>query len=138
MQTKTSPRNPVENWESIRDEWVESVEHLASEAEAWASRRKWLVHRDRKTLTEGSIGSYDVPMLVIHCPNGRLILDPVARYISGASGRIDLSVFPSYDTVLIIRTDAGWRLKRIDPPEFERPWSEGDFVEVASELATHS
>ena len=134
MQVKTPPQKPVEDWEAQRDEWVAAVEKIADEAEAWARERQWLVHRDRKTITEDRIGSYDVPVLTIQAPAGRLILDAIARYIVGASGRIDLCAFPSYEKVLVVRTDAGWHFV-INPPVPDRPWSKEAFLAIVSQLA---
>jgi hypothetical protein len=124
----------VEGWEAKRDEWVAAVDQIITEAEAWAREQNWLVHRGTKTITEDQIGTYDVPMLMMHSPQGALILDPEAYDIVGASGRIDLRVFPSYDYVLIIRDEAGWRF--VDNPRtLDRPWSKEAFLEIAHELA---
>jgi hypothetical protein len=134
-QSETRPRSPVEDGEAQRDEWVAAVEQVVSDAEAWATEQNWFVHRDRKTITEDPIGSYDVPVLMIRAPAGRLVLEPGARYVGGGvRGRIDLSVFPSYDYVLIVRTDAGWHFV-IDPPTLDRPWSKEAFLEIATDLA---
>ena len=71
---------------------------------------------------------------MIQAPAGRFVLEPIARYVSGAPGSIDFCVFPSYDYVLIVRTDAGWQFV-IDPPTLDRPWSKEAFLEIATELA---
>ena len=133
-QSEALPRHPVENGEAQRDEWVAAVEQIVSDAEAWATEQKWFVHRDRKTITEDPIGSYEVPVLMIRTPAGRLVLEPGARYVGGATGRIDLSAFPSYEYVLIVRTDAGWHFV-INPPTLDRPWSKEAFLDIATELA---
>jgi hypothetical protein len=134
MQVRTPPRKPVEDWEAKRDEWVAAVEQIAADAEAWAKEQQWLVHRDRKTMTEDMIGAYDVPVLTIQAPAGRLILDPIAQSIVGALGRIDLCAFPSYEKVLIVRTEDGWQFV-INPPVPDRPWSKEAFLEISSGLA---
>jgi hypothetical protein len=71
---------------------------------------------------------------LIQAPAGRLVLQPGERHVGGATGRIDLSAFPSYESVLIVRTDAGWYFV-IDPPTRDRPWSKEAFLEIATELA---
>lgn len=138
MGTETQPealRGPaVEDVESRRDEWVAAVEQIVSDAEAWATEQHWFVHRDRKTITEKSLGAYEVPVLMIRTPAGRLVLEPGERYVGGATGRIDLSAFPSYEFVLIVRTDSGWHFV-IHPPALDRPWSREAFLEIATELA---
>ena len=134
MSIDTLSRHPVENWEVVRDEWVAAVERIMDDAEAWAQDQPWFVHRDRKTITEDRIGSYEVSVLMIRTPAARLILDPIARYVGGASGRIDLCVFPSYEDVLIVRTESGWHFATV-PPTFNRPWSKEAFLEIVAELA---
>jgi hypothetical protein len=134
MSVGTLPRCPVENREAERDDWAASVERLIDEAEAWAREQPWFVHRDWKTITEDRIGSDEVSVLMIRTPQAPLTLDPIARYVGGASGRIDLCVFPSYDYVLIVRTESGWHFV-IDPPTLDRPWSKEAFLEIAAELA---
>ncbi len=134
MSVGTMPRRPVENWEAVRDEWVTAVERIAGDVELSAREQQWLVHRGAKPITEDRIGSYEVPLLTIQTFAAHLILDPIARYVGGASGRIDLCVFPSYESVLIIRTEAGWQFVT-NPPTISRPWSKEIFIEIASELA---
>ncbi|HWE35724.1 MAG TPA: hypothetical protein VG406_04065 [Isosphaeraceae bacterium] len=134
MPVTTPPRRPVENWEARRDEWIADVTRIVDDVEAWASEQDWLVHRHPKTLTDDSIGSYEVPMLMIRTPNAPLVLDPLARDVVGASGRIDLSVLQSLDNILIIKNEAGWHLV-VDPPNLDRPWSKEGFLELAAGLA---
>jgi hypothetical protein len=133
-RSETQPRHPVENEEAQRDEWVAAVEQVVSDAEAWATEQQWFVHRGPKTITEPALGSYEVPTLLIQAPAGRFVLEPMGRYITGATGEIELSVFPSYSSVLIIRNDSGWHFV-INRPTLDRPWSKEAFLEVVSELA---
>jgi hypothetical protein len=143
-QSKTLPRRPVEDEEARRDDWVAAVEQVVSDAEAWAMERHWFVHRSPKTLTEDDTGPYEVPTLLIQAPAGRFTLEPRGRYIIGATeegrylvgtaGEIELSVYPSYESVLIVRDDAGWHFV-IKQPTRDRPWSKEAFLEIATELA---
>src|SRR5262245_9886124 len=110
MTQSTLPRKPVENWEQVRDEWVAAVEQLVRDAETWSQGQGWAVRKEPKTITEDRLGSYTVPRLLIHASSGRLLLDPVARYIPGATGLVDLYVLPSYDPVLVPRSADGWHL----------------------------
>jgi hypothetical protein len=133
-QSETLPRRPVENREAERDEWVAAVEQLISDAETWAMGQNWFVHRGPKTITESRIGTYEVPVLLIQAPAGRFVIDPIARYVIGALGKIEFCVFPSYDYVMILRTDAGWQFET-NPKTVSRPWTKQTFFEVISELA---
>jgi hypothetical protein len=133
-QSETLPRRPVESREAQRDDWVAAVEQVVSDAKTWATEQHWLVHRGPKTITESRLGSYEVPALLIQAPAGRFVIDPIARYVGGALGKIEYSVFPSYDYVMIVRTEAGWYFV-IDPPTLDRPWSKEAFLENTAELA---
>jgi hypothetical protein len=143
-KSETASRPPVENGEAERDEWVAAVEQVISDAETWATERHWFVHRSPKTITEDDTGPYEVPTLLIQAPAGRFILEPMGRYIVGATGEgryivgatgeIELSVYPSYESVLIVRNDAGWHFV-IKRPTLDRPWSKEAFLEIATELA---
>jgi hypothetical protein len=137
IQSETLPRRPAESHEGQRDEWVAAVEQVVSDAEAWATEQHWSVHRGPKTITESRLGSYEVPALLIRAPAGRFVLDPIARYIVGAAGEIELSAFPSYESVLIIRNDAGWHFV-IERPTLDRPWSKEAFLEIVFELAKNA
>ncbi|MEO6808302.1 MAG: hypothetical protein ABI353_04235, partial [Isosphaeraceae bacterium] len=89
-------------------------------------------------ITELDLGSYTVPRLLIHAIFGRLLLDPVARFVPGATGLIDFFVIPSYDSMLIIRTPEGWFLLEGDAEGPRVPWSEQALVDAAKRLSTRA
>jgi hypothetical protein len=125
---------PVEDAEAVREEWIAAVEQVISDAEAWAEEQHWFVHRGPKTITEDPIGPYEVSTLLFQAPAGRFALEPMGRYIVGATGEIELSVFPSYESVLVVRKDGRWHFV-IDRPTLDRPWSKEAFLELVSKLA---
>jgi hypothetical protein len=143
-QSEMLPRHPVADAEAHRDDWVAAVEQVIADAEAWATEQHWFVHRGSKTITEDDSGSYDVPTLLIQAPAGRFTLEPMGRYIIGVTGEgryiigvtgeIELSVYPSYESVLIVRNETGWHFV-IKRPTLDRPWSKEAFLEIATELA---
>jgi hypothetical protein len=134
MASSTLPTKPVENWEQVRDEWVAAVESVVRDAEAWSKNQGWATRLDPKTIREDRLGEYTVPRLLIHTLDGRLLLVPVARYVGGADGRIDLFLMPSYDSVPITRTAGGWSIHPTGDADDSRPWSEATFVETAQRL----
>jgi hypothetical protein len=137
-------RPPAENGKAVREEWIAAVEQVISDAEAWATEQHWFVHRDPKTITDDDNGPYEVPALLIQAPAGRFIFEPRGRsnigatgdrrFIVGAAGEIEWSIYPSYESVRIVRDDAGWHFS-IKRPTLDRPWSKEAFLEVATELA---
>jgi hypothetical protein len=101
------PKKPVENWEQVRDEWVRAVEQLVTEVEGWCRENQWPTRRIDKRLEESRIGEYVVPALLIQVDLVKLMLEPVARFVPGGEGVIDLYRMPQYDDVASIFRRAG-------------------------------
>lgn len=76
-----------------------------------------------------------MPRLLVHLPQGRLLLDPVARYVVGAEGRFDFCVLPSFDSIPLVRIDGNWHLAARKKPG--RRWSEDLFEKTALEILKH-
>lgn len=121
--------------EEERAEWLAAVERLVAEAESWCARRGWWSERELKTVTDDDdcLGAYLVPMLRIQTPKSRFVFEPIARYVVGAQGRIDLAVFPSYHSAAIVRRGDGWQI--VDDANQTEQWSEEAFIETAARLA---
>lgn len=129
------PRRPSEHWQLRLEEWVDAVGQFVSEATSWAQKQGWGTRTDSKTVTEESLGTYEVPVLLIQTLQGRVLLDPVARNIVGAEGRIDFCVFPSYDSEMIIRESGNWRVyDSRRTANSARDWSEAVFLAATAEL----
>jgi len=128
------PRRPVKGWEKKLADWVDEIEKIVDQAKFWAEARGWAVSADEKQISEDIIGTYEAPRLLIHSPRARFLLDPVARYVVGASGRLDLCVLPSYDAVLLVKTDKGWRFVSTSRRDLNLAWSEKSFGKVCDEL----
>jgi len=88
-----------------------------------------------KSFTEDEIGTYQLPVLTVLTSIGRVVLEPVARFVAGASGRIDLYAFPSFSQVGLVRKRGKWRfLADSDLSDLGRRWKEEDFVTTVAEL----
>src|SRR5947209_6644981 len=111
MSELKTPKKPAPNWEQVRDEWVRAVEQLVSNVEAWCRANDWPTRRIPKTVTESQIGEYTVPALRIQVDLVKLLLEPVARYVAGAAGRVDLYSMPEYDDVAVLFPEEGaWQV----------------------------
>ena len=131
-----TPRRPVENWQQKLDLWTTEVQEIIDQAKAWAESRGWATIQDQKIITEEVIGSYEVSRLLIHAPQGRLLLEPVARFVVDAEGRFDFCALPSYDSVLLATPGGGWAFYSLAKQGSELCWSEESFDKVAHELLT--
>jgi hypothetical protein len=128
------PQRPVEDWQKKLDAWIADGQEIINQAKAWAERRGWATRQGNRVITEEIIGTYEAPTLLIHAPQGRLLLEPVARYIVGGQGRFDFCVMPSYDSMALVRTEEGWGFLAPTPNDVNIPWSEESFEKIALKL----
>lgn len=132
----SQPRQPVQDWEAKVEAWVSEVDSILAQASHWAESRGWGTKIDSKTLSEEMIGTYEVPRLLVHSPEARFLFDPIARFVVGGAGRIDLCVIPSYDGVPLVKTDQGWKFFPRDKDGQSLDWSEESFARICGDLAT--
>ncbi len=106
-----APRKAVANWELVRDEWTRAVTQLVADVETWSKAREWPTRRIEKRIDDPQIGEYVVPALLIQVDLVKLLLEPVARFVPGAAGLVDLYRLPEYDDVAsVFRRDGGWQV----------------------------
>lgn len=117
-----------------REAWLSLVDGLLSQIEKWAAQKEWQTRREEKTLTEGIIGTYSVPVLQVKLPAGVLYVDPMARYVIGAGGRVDLYSWPTLQRLLLIRRSDKWVLKTDSLIDWPQTWARKTFYEVAENL----
>src|SRR5438034_11666080 len=100
--------NPAEAAQ-IRDEWLGAVDALRQQVRGWAEQQGWSVTQAEREVTEDEIGTYEVASLEIDAPQGELILEPSARFVGGAEGRVDLSVWSSlFRGMLLCDANSHW------------------------------
>jgi hypothetical protein len=93
------PTKPVGNWQHVRDEWVRAVEQLVADVESWCRANDWPTRRVPSRLSESPIGEYVVPALLIQVDTRKFLLEPIARFVPGADGAVDLYEMPRYDDI---------------------------------------
>jgi hypothetical protein len=128
------PRRPAECWQQRLDEWIEEVQGIIGQAKEWAEKRDWAAREDQKVIAEENIGTYEAPTLLIHTAQGRLMLDPIARSVVGADGRIDFCAMPSYDGVPLVKAEEAWEFLSASRDDLRLPWCEESFEKVSLEL----
>src|SRR6266536_5715388 len=92
----------------VRQRWLRDVEQNVHQVEKWAKDRKWAVRREQKLIEEPRLGAYYVPVASILAPAGQVQVEPVARYVAGGDGRIDLLAWPSLTRMMLIREGNRW------------------------------
>jgi hypothetical protein len=118
-----------------REKWLSELDRLMTEAQAWSSERGWLTERETKSMEEPGIGAYEAPSLNIRRPDAVLLLEPLARDVVGAQGCVDFSVFPSYERVLLLLSDDGWKFAAPEKKSVRGGWSKRSFYKFADDLA---
>lgn len=112
MSQLKAPKKPIADWENVRDEWVRAAERLVAEVESWCKAKDWPTRRIEKHIEESNIGEYVVPALVLQVDLVKLMLEPSARFVTGADGLADLYRMPQYDDVaVVLLRDGAWQLR---------------------------
>ena len=118
--------------------WKREVEEIIDAAESWCRERDWPTRRFRKTMRETLLEEYELPKLLFQVEDTRIELAATARFVAGASGRMDMAVVPSYDSLPLVRTKNGWQLKMDNPDKPDKPrsirWGSGSFVKAVDWL----
>lgn len=122
--------------EAVLHEWQALLEQLAAEIEGWSKSRNWAIARHKAVLEESELGSYEAPSLHIHTGKGALIVEPVARHIVGADGRVNFYNLGSFKRLVLIRRDNAWKLFTEDRVPWPGEWNEQTFVQSAEALTT--
>lgn len=91
----------------VRGEWIYAIEVVQGQAEEWSAEAGWRSKRAVKEIRETLLGLYEASQLLIFAEPHLYVLDPIARFVPGAQGLIDLSVQPSYSASSLYRDDSG-------------------------------
>ncbi len=93
------------------DEWRDELSALYDRLAGWLSRMDPppIIERETATIHEERSGPYEAPKLVITSgTEGRLEVQPVARWVVGADGRVDLIGVEGPMHLILLRDRGGW------------------------------
>ncbi len=130
MQTKTRTKG-----DTTRARWLALLDELFHDIASWSEEQEWLVHRDTKKLEE-PFGTYQAPYLAIRTPQGRFVVNPIARFVMAADGRVDMEAWPSFDRVAILRERGQWKVRRDSAFARLMPWNRQNFLRLVRELVS--
>jgi hypothetical protein len=144
MATADLPKNPIADWEKVRNEWVNRITALVGQVENWAQEFGWSTRRIDKRLEDSQVGTYKAPALLFQKETTRVLLEPIARSAPGADGVVDLYLMPAYDDVASLYfSGGGWQLHYLFPgtpavanlkETKAKPLSKDSFREVLEEM----
>jgi hypothetical protein len=101
-------------------EWRSAVADLIAKIEGWLADAKSenlvVMTRELAWLHEAQLGQYQVTLLTVQLPGQQVLtVRPVARFVLGAEGRVDVTVGPR--SAMLVRDKGGrWLLARQTPP----------------------
>jgi hypothetical protein len=132
MNTSTPTPSQLGNG---RSEWVEAANKQADAVRRWAEEEGWDVELSSGDGFESAPGEHGIPVLTIRTPEGRVVFEPVAREILGATGRIDLYAWPTLFRVMLIRRlDGNWIIRTESGLNWPHEWNRETFLELAEGL----
>lgn len=122
--------------QQVKAEWLETVQAFCDEVSGWSLARGWQVSRRPVEIVEEMLGAYEVPSLTVRTETGAVVLEPVARMVMGAAGRIDLYAYPSLFRVMLLRVgDRGeWYVRTDSGIRLREPWNEETFASLVEDL----
>jgi len=99
-----------------RAEWLERVNALVDQVEAWAKELNWATRRIEKKVEDSFVGDHRVPALLMQEDTCRILLEPVGRSAPGAEGVVDLYLLPAYDDIAsLYYYNERWNLHYVFP-----------------------
>ncbi len=121
--------------EEVRAEWLDAIRRLQGEIATWAQEQGWEVETEEKEIREGRLGTYLAPVLNIQAPEGRLVVEPKARFVYGTDGGLEFYAWPSFHRVRLLRRDGRWTVRTDSGIDWPHGWSKATFRELAHALA---
>lgn len=122
---------------TLREQWLQSLKELVGEVSGWAMQQTgWHIDSEAaQSVSEEALGTYDVPVLTIHTPEGRLILEPIARNFPG-SRIVELYAWPSLFRVRLLQDQPGaeWEARIDSWYVVPQQWNRESFVQIAHSL----
>lgn len=93
--------------DEVQSGWLERLNRLVEDAEAWARELGWSTKRVEKKMSDSEIGPYLAPALLMQEAATRIILEQIARSAPGADGLVDLYLLPAYDDIASVYCYSG-------------------------------
>ena len=89
---------------------------LVDDVDRWSSELGWSTRRIETQRHESQIGDYNAPALLMQEGTTKILLEPVARFATGADGVVDLYLVPAYDDIAsLYHYDGQWHLHYMFP-----------------------
>ena len=82
------------DWDKTRENWLDVLHNLFAQMEEYLKRYidagEIGIRRDKISLSENALGTYETEQLTFHIGNEKVIVRPIGTLLIGARGRVDL------------------------------------------------
>ncbi|HEY4330028.1 MAG TPA: hypothetical protein VGN88_09850 [Phycisphaerae bacterium] len=119
---------------SERRKWKAALTQLIDDIAQWSEAHNWTAERHVVELNEDGLGAYKAPMIRIRKGRRTLTIQPLARFISGGDGRVDIEGRIAYKKLLLIRKKGDWKIFTNDRIPWPESWGEAAFIKLAEAL----
>jgi hypothetical protein len=115
--------------------WQNSVRDVQENVRQWAKQQGWTVIEETATISEDKLGTYPVQVVTVDTGDGRLIVEPIARWSAPGQGRIDIYGWPSLNRMMLVQDEtAGWALYTEGGVKWPQAWGSAAFDYLAKNL----
>ncbi len=122
---------------TLREEWLRTVDALASQIADWVRQEPEWSFEAEETLEveEPLLGRYTVTVWSIHTPEGEVHLEPKARNFPGR-GMVELYAWPTLRRVYLLPGDIPeeWKVLTDSGIFLRQNWARPDFVLLVQDL----
>lgn len=135
MTTRTAARTRVDS--ALRESWLGAVKELQRQIKIWVSDEPdWATSQgEDHQVEEDPLGVYTVTSINIYTPDGRLVLEPIARNFPGR-GIVELYAWPTLFRVRLLRgeLDADWQVRVDSGFVLHQEWNRENFIRLVNDL----
>lgn len=131
----------------VRKNWLLRISDLVANVDLWAQESGWSTRVIKKRMNDSLLGDYQAPALILQFETVKVLLDPVARFVDGTDGVVDLYLMPAYDDIASLYLhDGTWQVLYSEPGKvtanrFEslkpKPFSRESFLEILDAMKSN-
>ncbi len=113
--------------------WRGQLQQLFADVRRWCQGLPGgaYVQEEPMVVREERSGEYEVTRLIVSSKGQTMRVEPVALWVVGADGRVDLKGIGGPFTLLYFQQDGGWAYVQNGPPAVTMPLTEGLFLQLA-------
>ena len=123
---------------NMKEKWIGTIHSLFGQIREWIKKAEAedlvAVYRHNIQLSEKHIGRYTVDKLELLVLDRQIIVEPIARFIEGGDGRVDIyHGFEAFKLLYSEKTDT-WHIESRKEPGFRKKLDRDSFVALIQSI----